>query len=437
MEDIGFFNKAIDFYDTFKMVVDETRFLKKERLLEAIQLDFRCSVLIPEWMEIEGLPKLTEQEKKDIVLVGNRNQDEFAYPKLPVERRTEAVSFAAVEAYIYNIRNVPEEIRTEKLMEIFIRRNPEILGHIKYDQITPKMLQAALDQTPMALCFFSEDDITHDIALKTVKRDGNALFYVPEEMRTPDVCRAALNNVLLERKGNGNFISYESADVVSDVTHSNVCREFLKMFEKSKDEYRNIFANINEYLITEKMAWEAIRINPKCLGEIPHQVKTPEFCMEALKKDWENLRYVPKELKTVELCNLAVNINPHALQYVPDHLKKIDMCLQAFLNDPYTLNFVPERMQTTDNIFSFYKSVCDRGIKFIDPKLTLEQVKSLYRGDDLEIREMLYGEKTIKAAQVSYERDIKKLNITTIKKEEKTIISQQNNKPSKQKGFKI
>jgi hypothetical protein len=119
-----------------------------------------------------------------------------------------------------------------------------------------------------------------DEAMDAVKKEGNELRFVVRDCRTPEVCRAALEN-------NGYTIKYVPGEI-----------------------------------ITPELCLAAVTEEGAALDFVPMPFRSPELCRIAVQKNGFALKSVHVTLRTLELCLAAVKRNGRALQYVPEALQE-------------------------------------------------------------------------------------------------------------------
>ncbi|GMO42734.1 MAG: hypothetical protein Pg6C_04330 [Treponemataceae bacterium] len=119
-----------------------------------------------------------------------------------------------------------------------------------------------------------------DEAMDAVKKEGNELRFVVRDCRTPEVCRAALEN-------NGYTIKYVPGEI-----------------------------------ITPELCFAAVTEEGAALDFVPMPFRSPELCRIAVQKNGFALKSVHVTLRTLELCLAAVKRNGRALQYVPEALQE-------------------------------------------------------------------------------------------------------------------
>lgn len=419
----------VGYYCILKCVPPER--IEKQLFCDAINTDIRCINYVTEGMQIEGIPKLTRQEIEDIKSVSDLCEGGRTYSELPVERKTEAVSHAAV-ACGSSLAYVPENILTEDFILKQIKTSFHILDEISKEKINRKMLDTALDCSGIALYFFPNSEITPGTAMKAVKDNGNAIAYVPEDILSKDLYRAALTEAIVERKT--PFMYYCETKIMETVPYRDLCFEILKKIEDRKDDYYFVYASIDPKFKDEKSAWDAIRINPKCFREIPMDVMTSQLCTEAVKADWKNLDCVPLYLMTDKLCQDALKNNAWALKYIPDPYKTQDICLQAVISDPRTRDLVPGHILKTSNLYSFYQAVIDKS-SIPQGKLDFETVKSMYQGKSVILEGIKVRDKMYERAIILYDKDKHSISIKPerIKEQDKVL---ENKTAAPKKSFK-
>ena len=110
---------------------------------------------------------------------------------------------------------------------------------------------------------------------EVLSRDGRFLAYIPEELRTLEICKIAV----------------KEADAALRYVPASVC--------------------------TEALCLMAIRQNAWALEHVPEKLMSEKICRIAILKDPLALGKIPTRLRTKELCSLAMRKNPRAVSYVP------------------------------------------------------------------------------------------------------------------------
>ena len=140
--------------------------------------------------------------------------------------------------------------------------------------------------------------------LMIVKQDGYSLKYVPEEMKTEEMCLEAV-------KQDGYMIQFVPEEMITD----DLCLIAVK-------QYGYMIQFVPEEMKTEDLCLIAAKRNGHALKYIPDKMKTYELCLIAVKQDGYTLEFIPDKIKTEEMCLIAVKQNGYALEYVPEEIKE-------------------------------------------------------------------------------------------------------------------
>jgi hypothetical protein len=219
---------------------------------------------------------------------------------------------------------------------------------------------------------------TPDICLAAVRKNGKTLRYVPEKLKTPYICLEAVeqNSYALRYipdnlkesqfyiravKQDGNALKYVPEEfktpeiclaavkqkgysiiyVPNNIKTDDICLAAVK-------EDASALFHVPEKLKTPELYVEAIGQNVNALKYVPGNLKTTEFYLKAIKKNSNVVKYVPEKLKTREFYLEAIVRNGRALQYVPEELKTPRLCTLALVRNVRALQFVPEELKTPE-----------------------------------------------------------------------------------------
>ena len=142
---------------------------------------------------------------------------------------------------------------------------------------------------------------TYDEWLAKVQVDGSMLLYVPEELKTLQLCFEAVR-----QDGSGSA--------------------FMYVPDKHK---------------TPELCFLAVRQSGFALKLVPEKYKTAELCLEAIRQGCGRaLEFASEQFKTPELCLLAVKQDGTALEFVPEELQTEELCLQAVRENIKALKWV-------------------------------------------------------------------------------------------------
>jgi hypothetical protein len=113
-------------------------------------------------------------------------------------------------------------------------------------------------------------------AFEKVREYGWTLEYVPEVLKTPELCKLAV------------------------------------------ERNETALLHVPENLKTPELCKIAVEQCGSALDYVPEALKTPELCMIAVENYGVALEHVPETLKTSDLCKIAVENEGYALEYVPN-----------------------------------------------------------------------------------------------------------------------
>jgi len=116
------------------------------------------------------------------------------------------------------------------------------------------------------------------LCLEILRRDGNALRYIPEEKRTKKMCRAAVENY-----------GWALIDVPQKFLIRKICSLAVK-------DDGIVWPMVPEKYQTEALALCAVRSNPISFQHMKGSIKTPLVCKRAVAQHTRNEEYVPQKV---------------------------------------------------------------------------------------------------------------------------------------------
>jgi Domain of unknown function (DUF4116) len=177
-------------------------------------------------------------------------------------------------------------------------------GSINLTQIpeelrTPEICKLAVSQEGWTLGSVPKQLRTPEICKLAVSQEGRALNAVPFNIRTPELCKLAVSQ-------NGRALLF----VPEELKTPEICKIAV-----SQDGVGLLY--VPEELITPELCKIAVGQNGNVLWRVPLYERTPEICKIAVSQNGDALQYVPTELKTLEICKIAVRQDNKAIKYVP------------------------------------------------------------------------------------------------------------------------
>ena len=186
----------------------------------------------------------------------------------------------------------------------------------------------ALSRNGRALAYVPEPLRTEALCLDAVCKDGLTLEYVPEPLRTEALCLDAVSR-------NGYALQY----VPEPLRTEAVCLASVVM-------YGWALRYVPEHLRTEAICTVAVGRYGLALRYVPEPLRTEAICTVAVEQDGRALFHVPEHLRTEVICTVAVCSNGGSLKYVPEPLRTEAICLAAVGNNGWVLKYVPELLRT-------------------------------------------------------------------------------------------
>ena len=157
-----------------------------------------------------------------------------------------------------------------------------------------------------------------DQALAAVERRGYVLQYVPDSLRTAEVCREAVQ------------------------------------------QYGRALAYVPEPQRTVDLCRAAVRQDGSALQYVPDSRRTEEVCLAAVERRGYVLQYVPDSRRTEEVCWAAVRQDERALAYVPVGMITVGMIIGT--GDSRSVIDVYGDLVLTRELADEADDVCDDGI---------------------------------------------------------------------------
>jgi hypothetical protein len=158
-----------------------------------------------------------------------------------------------------------------------------------------------------------------------VEQFGEALHYVPEELKTAELCRAAVEQ-------SGGALAY----VPEHLKTLELCRaaveqdggalqaEMLLSIMREDPQFGQYFPSFPEASRTREVCILAIKAFESVCAHIPKELQSEEFFVEAVSvnENGKALKYVPKEYRTLNVCMAALRAHPDMEEELFDSIPK-------------------------------------------------------------------------------------------------------------------
>jgi len=196
-------------------------------------------------------------------------------------------------------------------------------------------------------------DRTAEVCRAAVEEDGWQLENVPEELKTPELCRKALET----EAGFGNDFH---RGLVQHIPSPEVCMEVLKECrENNPEELYGVAVAIRPEVMNGEMADFLLPLDGRCISILPVHLQTPERVRVAVETSGMSAvgrGGVPKSLLTPEVYVRCAAHSRESLMMIPWAERSPEVCLMAkTLYPDWVRNhpeFVPESVRNQDSIYT-------------------------------------------------------------------------------------
>lgn len=203
-------------------------------------------------------------------------------------------------------------------------------------------------------------DRTAEVCRAAVEEDGWQLKNVPEEVKTPELCRKALET----EAGFGN----DRFRLIQHIPSPEVCMEVLK---------------------------ECRKVCPEELYGVPKSLLTPEVYVRCAAHSRESLMMIPWAERSPEVCLMATTKYPDWVRKHPE--------------------FVPESVHNQDSVYTL-NSLME---SLTGEKFSYRQMTDFYNGKPLEVKRMETPDGVQKDKAVKFDKETGKFSFSDIRQERK------------------
>ena len=202
----------------------------------------------------------------------------------------------------------------------------------------------------MHLKNFKPENITYNMCMAAVKRDGEASMYVPKQYRTTEIYSEACKN------GAGLF------RIPKEYRTRAMCEDAVSYNGFSITE-------VPQEYICEELCFTAVTETPQAFQCIPEEYITPEFCSKIIQKNGiEAIRSLPDTIRSASFYQQLIDLQPKVFWITPKSFRSAKLCkiairklgysslTDAVKDDPAILGLVPSSMYTQEACLLFVQS---------------------------------------------------------------------------------
>ena len=247
-------------------------------------------------------------------------------------------------------------------------------------------------------------DRTAEVCRAAVEEDGWQLENVPEELKTPELCRKALET----EAGFGNDFH---RGLVQHIPSPEVCMEVLKECrENNPEELSGVAVAIRPEVMNGEMADFLLPLDGRCISILPVHLQTPERVRVAVETSGMSAvgrGGVPKSLLTPDVYVRCAAHSRESLMMIPWAERSPEVCLMAkTLYPDWVRNhpeFVPESVRNQDSIYTL-NSLME---SLTGEKFSYRQMTDFYNGKPLEVKRMETPDGVQKDKSVKFDKENK------------------------------
>ena len=205
---------------------------------------------------------------------------------------------------------------------------------------------------------------TPEYFISKIKKDVEVFKLIPYELKTPQVCLAAVS---IERKTTINFQNFFFA--LDYVPYELRTEEICKIAVTK--EYSNYYYVPYQYK-TEEINLIFMKKDRFGFLRIPEKARTKKLCEIALQDEPYLIKGVPEKYLTPDMCKNAVKRNANVLKEIPDGYKTYELCLAAVKSNADLLTYVPKKMMIDE-----IKLIADNNKEIMEKKSSPKNKNSL------------------------------------------------------------
>lgn len=264
-------------------------------------------------------------------------------------------------------------------------------------------------------------ECTPEICAAAVKEYAWALEHVPEEYKTPQMCRHALESSAKE--GYGHLL------LLPHIPFPEVCMEALQRWgAKGGYELKELAAAIRPEVFNEKMADYLVARNGQCLELLPVHLQTKERAEKAVEVSGTAAilsNRIRPGLKTPDLWLKCAGHSWSSFSIIPWKERSPETCLVAYLKFPDMMEkrptLVPPMIASRCNVYS----LCRLMEQATGEKFSFTQMKEFYEGKPMAVKRMEIPEGFLIDKEVTFDKHSGKFRFAPLRQREEQAQGKQ------------
>lgn len=256
---------------------------------------------------------------------------------------------------------------------------------------------------------------TAEVCRAAIEEDGWQLENVPEEMKTPELCRRALDT--------GADLGNEHLGLLHYIPFPDVCLDVLKECHTGgMTDIYEVATAIRPEVMNDAIADYLLPIDGICLSILPVHLQTPERVKLAVETSGTfaiERGGVPKSLLTPEVYVGCAAHSWQSFAMIPWAERSPEVCLMTKVLYPELLEkrpeLVPESVKNGCNVYS----LCQMMELRTGEKFTYQQMTDFYNGKPLNICRMETPDGVQKDKAVKFDKEKQDFSFSPIRQERK------------------
>ncbi len=274
-------------------------------------------------------------------------------------------------------------------------------------------MEEEMKQIPLELiCRYER---TAEVCRAAIEEDGWQLEHVPEEVKTPELCRRALDT--------GADLGNEHLGLLHYVPFPDVCLDVLKECHTGgMTDIYEVATAIRPEVMNDAIADYLLPIDGKCLSILPVHLQTPERVKLAVETSGMfalERGGVRDSLKTPEIYVGCAAHSWQSFSMIPWAERSPEVCLMARVLYPELLEkrpeLVPESVKNGCNVYSLCKMMELR----TGERFTYQQMTDFYNGKPLNVRQMDMPDGMRRNQEVKFDKEKQDFSFSPARQERK------------------
>ena len=204
---------------------------------------------------------------------------------------------------------------------------------------------------------------------------------VPEEMRTTQICHAAVQNLGCILGSVPEVLRTPKLCLIAVQCKSSMALQDVPMNLRTPElcltavqNHGQSLKDVPTKLRTPAIYLAAVHSYGKALELVPEELRTPELCLAAVMEHCFAIEFVPEEKKTIKLCLVAVQKNGCLLRFVPMKLRTAELCFAAIKTNGNALEYVPEDLKTPELYLALVKGKKGGWLNYVPMKFRTQEI---------------------------------------------------------------